>query len=124
MSSDRRPSFFSEILENQHHASQNHSIFSRSKKSEEKLTRKDIVEILINDYHVPESTAYRYYVDAQNEYLWQQEKSGNPVQRNKRQEVLDNIWDIALNARTEKDDEKYLRTIERWSKLSTLFKKA
>jgi len=99
-------------------------VLNEEKKSEEKLTRKDIVEILINDYHVSESTAYRYYVDAQNEYLWQQEKSGNPVQRNKRQEVLDNIWDIALNARTEKDDEKYLRTIERWSKLSTLFKKA
>ena len=38
--------------------------------------------------------------------------------------VLDQVWDIAQNYKiVEKDNDRYLETIQIWSKLSTRFKK-
>ena len=53
------------------------------KKPEEQLQRKDIVDILVVDHKIPESTAYRYYADSLREYEWEQEKSGDPTRIDK-----------------------------------------
>tara|TARA_B100000886_G_scaffold13679_1_gene8860 strand:- start:7 stop:351 length:345 start_codon:yes stop_codon:yes gene_type:complete len=99
-------------------------VSNEDKKPEEQLQRKDIVDILVVDHKIPESTAYRYFSDALREYEWEQEKSGDPTRIDKNKKVLDQVWDIAQNAiEIELDDEKYLNTIEIWSKLSTRFKK-
>ena len=52
---------------------------NEDKKPEDQLSRKEIVDILTVDHLIPESTAYRYYADAERIYIWEQEKSGNPV---------------------------------------------
>ena len=99
-------------------------VSNEDKKPEEQLHRKDIVDILVVDHKIPESTAYRYFSDALREYEWEQEKSGDPTRIDKNKKVLDQVWDIAQNAiEIELDDEKYLNTIEIWSKLSTRFRK-
>jgi len=99
-------------------------VSNEDKKPEEQLQRKDIVDILVVDHKIPESTAYRYFSDALREYEWEQEKSGDPTRIDKNKKVLDQVWDIAQNAiEIELDDEKYLNTIEIWSKLSTRFRK-
>ena len=99
-------------------------VSNEDKKPEEQLQRKDIVDILVVDHKIPESTAYRYFSDALREYEWEQEKSGDPTRIDKNKKVLDQVWDIAQHAiEIELDDEKYLNTIEIWSKLSTRFKK-
>ena len=93
-------------------------------KPEDRLQRKDIVDILVVDHKITESTAYRYFSDAVREYEWEQEKSGDPTRIDKNKKVLDQVWDIAQQAiEIELDDEKYLNTIELWSKLSTRFRK-
>ena len=93
-------------------------------KPEERLQRKDIVDILVVDHKIPESTAYRYFSDALREYEWEQEKSGDPTRIDKNKKVLDQVWDIAQNYKiVEKDNDRYLETIQIWSKLSTRFKK-
>ncbi len=103
---------------------QNLLVSNEDKKPEEQLQRKDIVDILVVDHKIPESTAYRYFSDALREYEWEQEKSGDPTRIDKNKKVLDQVWDIAQHAiEIELDDEKYLNTIEIWSKLSTRFKK-
>ena len=95
------------------------------KKPEEQLQRKDIVDILVVDNKIPESTAYRYFADALREYEWEQEKTGDPTRVDKNKKVLDQVWDIAQNYKlVEKDNDRYLETIQIWSKLSTRFRKA
>ena len=99
-------------------------VSNEDKKPEEQLQRKDIVDILVVDHKIPESTAYRYYADSLREYEWEQEKAGDPTRIDKNKKVLDQVWDIAQHAREiELDDEKFLNTIELWSKLSTRFRK-
>ena len=103
---------------------QNILMANENLKPEEQLQRKDIVDILVVDHKIPESTAYRHYSDALREYEWEQEKSGDPTRIDKNKKVLDQVWDIAQHAREiELDDEKFLSTIELWSKLSTRFRK-
>jgi len=99
-------------------------VSNEDKKPEEQLQRKDIVDILVVDHKIPESTAYRYYADSLREYEWEQEKSGDPTRIDKNKQVLDQVWDIAQNYKLiEKDDDRFLQTIQIWSKLSTRFKK-
>lgn len=99
-------------------------VSNEDKKPEEQLQRKDIVDILVVDNKIPESTAYRYFADALREYEWEQEKSGDPTRIDKNKKVLDQVWDIAQNYKLiEKDDDRFLQTIQIWSKLSTRFKK-
>ena len=99
-------------------------VSNEDKKPEEQLQRKDIVDILVVDHKIPESTAYRYYSDSLREYEWEQEKSGDPTRIDKNKKVLDQVWDIAQNYKLiEKDDDRFLQTIQIWSKLSTRFKK-
>ena len=103
---------------------QNILMANENLKPEEQLQRKDIVDILVVDHKIPESSAYRYYADSLREYEWEQEKSGDPTRIDKNKKVLDQVWDIAQHAREiELDDEKFLNTIELWSKLSTRFRK-
>ena len=40
----------------------------------DKLSRKDIVEILTEDHGIPVATAYRYYKDQWNLYKWETSK--------------------------------------------------
>ena len=99
-------------------------VSNEDKKPEEQLQRKDIVDILVVDHKIPESSAYRYYADSLREYEWEQEKSGDPTRIDKNKKVLDQVWDIAQNYKlVEKDDDRFLQTIQIWSKLSTRFKK-
>ena len=99
-------------------------VSNEDKKPEEQLQRKDIVDILVVDHKVPESTAYRYFADALREYEWEQGKSGDPTRIDKNKKVLDQVWDIAQDAiLVDKDETKYLATIQIWSQLSTRFKK-
>ena len=99
-------------------------VSNEDKKPEEQLQRKDIVDILVVDHKIPESTAYRYFADALREYEWEQEKSGDPTRIDKNKKVLDQVWDIAQDAiLVDKDETKYLATIQIWSQLSTRFKK-
>ena len=99
-------------------------VSNEDKKPDEQLQRKDIVDILVVDHKVPESTAYRYFADALREYEWEQEKSGDPTRIDKNKKVLDQVWDIAQDAiLVDKDETKYLATIQIWSQLSTRFKK-
>ena len=99
-------------------------VSNEDKKPEEHLQRKDIVDILVVDHKIPESTAYRYFADAVREYEWEQEKSGDPTRIDKNKKVLDQVWDIAQDAILNKKDQKtYLETIQIWSQLSTRFKK-
>ena len=100
-------------------------VSNEDKKPEEQLQRKDIVDILVVDNKIPESTAYRYFADALREYEWEQEKTGDPTRVDKNKTVLDQVWDIAQNYKlVEKDNDRYLETIQIWSKLSTRFRKA
>ena len=39
-------------------------VSNEDKKPEEQLQRKDIVDILVVDHKIPESSAYRYYADS------------------------------------------------------------
>ena len=99
-------------------------VSNEDKKPEKQLQRKDIVDILVVDHKIPESTAYRHYADAVREYEWEQEKSGDPTRIDKNKKVLDQVWDIAQDAiLIDKDETKYLATIQIWSQLSTRFKK-
>jgi len=99
-------------------------VSNEDKKPDEQLQRKDIVDILVVDHKIPESTAYRYFADALREYEWEQEKSGDPTRIDKNKKVLDQVWDIAQDAiLIDKDETKYLATIQIWSQLSTRFKK-
>ena len=99
-------------------------VSNEGKKPDEQLQRKDIVDILVVDHKVPESTAYRHYADAVREYEWEQEKSGDPTRIDKNKKDLDQVWDIAQDAiLVDKDETKYLATIQIWSQLSTRFKK-
>jgi len=99
-------------------------VSNEDKKPQDQLQRKDIVDILVVDHKIPESTAYRYFADAVREYEWEQEKSGDPTRIDKNKKVLDQVWDIAQDAiLVDKDETKYLATIQIWSQLSTRFKK-
>ena len=99
-------------------------VSNEDKKPDEQLQRKDIIDILVVDHKIPESTAYRYFADAVREYEWEQEKSGDPTRIDKNKKVLDQVWDIAQDAiLIDKDETKYLATIQIWSQLSTRFKK-
>ena len=50
--------------------------------------------------------------------------TGDPTRIDKNKKVLDQVWDIAQNYKLiEKDDDRFLQTIQIWSKLSTRFKK-
>ena len=99
-------------------------VSNEDKKPQDQLQRKDIVDILVVDHKIPESTAYRYFADALREYEWEQEKSGDPTRIDKNKKVLDQVWDIAQDAiLIDKDETKYLATIQIWSQLSTRFKK-
>ena len=99
-------------------------VSNEDKKPQDQLQRKDIVDILVVDHKIPESTAYRYFADAVREYEWEQEKSGDPTRIDKNKKVLDQVWDIAQDAILNKKDQKtYLETIQIWSQLSTRFKK-
>ena len=52
---------------------------NEKKKPQDKLSRKDIVEILTEDHGIPVATAYRYYKDQLNLYKWELQ---NPIQIN------------------------------------------
>ena len=98
-------------------------VSNEDKKPEEQLQRKDIVDILVVDHKIPESTAYRYYADSLREYEWEQEKSGDPTRIDKNKKVLDQVWDIAQNYKLVEETTKDTATIQIWSKLSTRFRK-
>ena len=79
-------------------------VSNEDKKPEEQLQRKDIVDIIVVDHKIPESSAYRYYADSLREYEWEQEKSGDPTRIDKNKKVLDQVWDIAQNYKIVDED--------------------
>ena len=69
---------------------------NENKKPQDKLSRKDIVEILTEDHGIPVATAYRYYKDQWNLYKWETSKP-DPDKRLKdsKDEILANVLDSA-----------------------------
>tara|TARA_R100000655_G_scaffold73000_1_gene111513 strand:- start:89 stop:457 length:369 start_codon:yes stop_codon:yes gene_type:complete len=109
-------------------------IFSENEKCqpEKYLTRKDIVDILSEDYKIPESTAYRYHLEAEKEYTWMLEKSNDPHKKQDRKQiVLDNLWDIAQSLHTklgkptttDEDNERYFKAVQNYSNQLRIYKK-
>ena len=90
----------------------------------DKLSRKDIVEILTEDHGIPVATAYRYYKDQFNLYKWETSKP-DPDKRLKdsKEEILSNILDSANDFLTDGKIVDYCKIIEIYSKLLVRFKK-
>ena len=97
---------------------------NESKKPKDKLSRKDIVDILTEDHGVPIATAYRYYKDQLNLYKWEISKPDPDKQlKDSKDEILSNILDCANDFHTEGKVLEYCKTIDIYSKLLTRFKK-
>ena len=97
---------------------------NESKKPKDKLSRKDIVEILTEDHGIPVATAYRYYKDQLNLYKWETSKPDPDKQlKDSKDEILSNILDCANDFHTEGKVLEYCKTIDIYSKLLTRFKK-
>tara|TARA_B000000532_G_scaffold224846_1_gene201938 strand:- start:949 stop:1296 length:348 start_codon:yes stop_codon:yes gene_type:complete len=90
----------------------------------DKLSRKDIVEILTEDHGIPIATAYRYYKDQWNLYKWETSKP-DPDKRLKdsKDEILANVLDSANDFLIDGKIKEYCSTIETYSKLLVRFKK-
>ena len=97
---------------------------NEKKKPKDKLSRKDIVEILTEDHGIPVATAYRYYKDQLNLYKWETSKPDPDKQlKDSKDEILSNILDCANDFHTEGKVLEYCKTIDIYSKLLTRFKK-
>ena len=97
---------------------------NEKKKPQDKLSRKDIVDILTEDHGVPIATAYRYYKDQLNLYKWEISKP-DPDKRLKdsKDEILANVLDSANDFLIDGKVKEYCSTIETYSKLLVRFKK-
>ena len=97
---------------------------NESKKPQDKLSRKDIVEILTEDHGIPVATAYRYYKDQWNLYKWETSKP-DPDKRLKdsKDEILANVLDSANDFLIDGKVKEYRATIDIYSKLLVRFKK-
>ena len=97
---------------------------NEKKKPQDKLSRKDIVEILTEDHGIPVATAYRYYKDQWNLYKWDTSKP-DPYKRLKdsKDEILANVLDSANDFLIDGKNKEYCNTIETYSKLLIRFKK-
>ena len=94
------------------------------KKPKDKLSRKDIVEILTEDHGIPVATAYRYYKDQLNLYRWETSKPDPDKQLiDSKDEILSNILDCANDFHTDGKFDEYRKTIATNSKLLVRFKK-
>ena len=94
------------------------------KKPQDKLSRKDIVDILTEDHGVPIATAYRYYKDQLNLYKWEISKPDPDKQlKDSKDEILSNILDCANDFHTDGNIKEYRATIDIYSKLLVRFKK-
>ena len=90
----------------------------------DKLSRKDIVDILTVDHGIPVATAYRYYKDQINFYRWELAKPDSDKQlKDSKDEILSNVLDSANDFLTEGKVAEYCKTIETYSKLLVRFKK-
>ena len=90
----------------------------------DKLSRKDIVEILTEDHGIPVATAYRYYKDQLNLYKWETSKPDPDKQlKDSKDEILANVLDSANDFLTDGKVKEYCSTIETYSKLLMRFKK-
>ena len=90
----------------------------------DKLSRKDIVDILTVDHGIPVATAYRYYKDQMNLYRWELAKPDPDKQlKDSKDEILSNVLDCANDFLTDGKTLEYCKTIEIYSKLSVRFKK-
>jgi len=90
----------------------------------DKLSRKDIVDILIEDHNIPVATAYRYYKDQSNLYKWELAKPDPDKQlKDSKDDILSNVLDSANDFLTEGKVTEYCKTIETYSKLLVRFKK-
>ena len=90
----------------------------------DKLSRKDIVDILIEDHNIPVATAYRYYKDQSNLYKWELAKPDPDKQlKDSKDEILSNILDCANDFHTDGKIKEYCSTIDIYSKLLVRFKK-
>tara|TARA_R100000655_G_scaffold73282_2_gene111861 strand:+ start:100 stop:447 length:348 start_codon:yes stop_codon:yes gene_type:complete len=90
----------------------------------DKLSRKDIVDILIEDHNIPVATAYRYYKDQSNLYRWELAKPDPDKQlKDSKDDILSNVLDSANDFLTEGKVTEYCKTIETYSKLLVRFKK-
>ena len=97
---------------------------NESKKPKDKLSRKDIVDILTEDHGVPIATAYRYYKDQLNLYKWEISKPDLDKQlKDSKDEILSNILDCANDFHTDGNIKEYRATIDIYSKLLVRFKK-
>ena len=97
---------------------------NEKKKPKDKLSRKDIVEILTEDHGIPVATAYRYYKDQLNLYKWETSKPDPDKQlKDSKDEILANVLDSANDFHTEGKVLEYCKTIDIYSKLLTRFKK-
>ena len=86
-----------------------------------KFTRRDVIEILMDDFNVPESTAYDYYKAAVVEYEWEQIKKGTVEDsvRSMQLKSLRKVWDAVQGAEDEQEAVKYC---EIYSRMSTRYK--
>tara|TARA_R100000655_G_scaffold38447_4_gene73491 strand:- start:1090 stop:1437 length:348 start_codon:yes stop_codon:yes gene_type:complete len=90
----------------------------------DKLSRKDIVEILTEDHGIPVATAYRYYKDQRNLYKWETSKPDPDKQlKDSKDEILSNLLDCANDFHIDGRFDEYRKTIETYSKLLMRFKK-
>ena len=97
---------------------------NEKKKPKDKLSRKDIVDILTEDHGVPVATAYRYYKDQLNLYKWEISKPDPDKQlKDSKDEILANVLDSANDFLTDGKIKEYCSTIETYSKLLVRFKK-
>ena len=97
---------------------------NETKKPQDKLSRKDIVEILTEDHGIPVATAYRYYKDQFNLYKWETSKPDpNKQLKDSKDEILSNILDCANDFHTDGKIKEYCSTIDIYSKLLVRFKK-
>jgi len=90
----------------------------------DKLSRKDIVDILTVDHGIPVPTAYRYFKDTSNLYKWELAKPDPGKQlKDSKDDILSNVLDSANDFLTEGKITEYCKTIETYSKLLVRFKK-
>ena len=86
---------------------------NEKKKPQDKLSRKDIVEILTEDHGVPVATAYRYYYDQLNLYKWEISIPDPDKQlKDSKDEILANVLDSANDFLTDGKIKEYCSTIE------------
>lgn len=97
---------------------------NEKKKPKDRLSRKNIVDILTIDFSIPVATAYRYYQDASNLYRWEQSKPDPSKQmKDAKDEILSSVLDEANSCLEAADTSGYFKGIELYSKLLTRFKK-